>query len=306
MLNVDHMDDYPASNGNPLLSSHHHMAISGPDILVRTLSTPHVTDKHGNVWCYHSRSDHHSKVACWGVVFDFLRTSRLFRKHVSEGRVGFGINHEMRDFQQDRKKDLDLVICQPSSEARTGRTFTDLTADYGIDLTKAEAKELAALPALIEMPVGNVLVALEAKACMTAHQRALPRLYDELNSSHLTIHGAHDSAIAAGIIMINIADRFLSSDLNKANRATAPQWSTHPQPKYADITLAKIKQLPRRSVTGVAGFDALGIVVVDCVNDGSPVRHHTKPPAPQPQDNYHYATLINRLQVLYDTRFARI
>ena len=91
------------------------MPISGPDILVRTLSIPHVTDKHGNLWNYHSRSDHHSKVACWGIVFDFLRASALFRKHVGERRVGFGINHEMRDFQHDRKKDLDLVICQPVS-----------------------------------------------------------------------------------------------------------------------------------------------------------------------------------------------
>ncbi len=282
------------------------MAISGPDILVRTLSSPHVTDKHGNAWSYHSRSDHHSKVACWGIVFDFLRASGLFRKHVGEGRVGFGINHEMRDFQHDRKKDLDLVICQPGSDTRTGRTLTDLVAHYGIDLTKGEQKELAGLPRLVELPVGNVLLALEAKACMTAHQRALPRLYDELNSSHLTVHGAHDSAIAAGLVMINIADRFLSSDLNKANRETAPQWSTHQQPKSVDITLAKVKQLPRRSATGVAGYDALGVVVVDCVNDGSTVRYHAKLPAPQAQDNYHYATLINRLQVLYDTRFAQI
>jgi hypothetical protein len=282
------------------------MPISGPDILVRTLSSPHVTDKHGNAWSYHSRSDHHSKVACWGIVFDFLRASGLFRKHVGEGRVGFGINHEMRDFQHDRKKDLDLVICQPGSDVRTGRTLTDLAGHYGIDLTKAEQNDLANLPPLVEMPVGNVLLALEAKACMTAHQRALPRLYDELNSSHLTVHGAHDSAIAGGLVMINIAERFLSSDLNKANRATAPHWSTHQQPKSVDITLAKVKQLPRRSATGVSGYDALGIVVVDCANDGSPVRYQTKPPAPQAQDNYHYATLINRLQVLYDTRFAQI
>lgn len=282
------------------------MLISGPDILVRTLSSPHVTDKHGNAWSYHSRSDHHSKVACWGIVFDFLRASGLFRKHVDEGRIGFGINHEMRDFQHDRKKDLDLVICQPGSDTRTGRTLIDLVTHYDIDLTKAEQKELNGLPPLVEMPVGNVLMALEAKACMTAHQRALPRLYDELNSSHLTVHGAHDSAIAAGLVMINIAERFLSSDLNKANRATAPQWSTHPQPKSVDITLAKVKQLPRRSATGAVGYDALGIVVVDCVNDGSPVRYHSKPPAPQAQDNYHFATLINRLQVLYDTRFAQI
>lgn len=282
------------------------MPISGPDILVRTLSTPHVTDKHGNVWSYHSRSDHHSKVACWAIVFDLLRSSALFRRHVAEGKVGFGINHEMRDFQHDRKKDLDLVICQPGDGRPTGRTLADLVSHYDIHLTGAEAGELGRLPVLQEMPVGNVLMALEAKACMTAHQRALPRLYDELNSSHLTVHGAHDSAISAGLVMINIADRFLSSDLNKANRASAPQWSTHPQPKSVEITIAKVRQLPRRANTGIVGYDALGIIVVECVNDGSPVRNYTTVPAPQAQDNYHYATLINRLQVLYDTRFAQI
>ncbi len=283
------------------------MSISGPEILVRTLSTPHVTDKHGNRWSYHSRSDHHSKVACWGIVFDLLRSSSLLRSHVTSGRVGFGINHEMRDFQHDRKKDLDLVICQPSSDGGGGaRSLVDLAGHYGVDLTAAERVELARLPALHETPIGNVLVALEAKACMTAHQRALPRLYDELNSSHQTVHGAHDSAIAAGLVMINIADRFLSSDLNKENRATNPNWSTHRQPKSVDITLAKIKQLPRRSQTGVAGYDALGILVVDCVNDGSPVTLHTTTPAPQAQDTYHYTTMIDRLRGIYDTRFAQI
>jgi uncharacterized RmlC-like cupin family protein len=38
--------------------------------------------------------------------------------------------------------------------------------------------------------VGAVLIALEAKACMTAHVKALPRLYDELNSSHQCVHGS--------------------------------------------------------------------------------------------------------------------
>jgi hypothetical protein len=282
------------------------MPISGPAILVRTLSKPHVTDRHGNVWSYHSRSDHHSKVACWAIVFDLIRASALFRKHVTDGHVGFGINHEMRDFQHDRKKDLDLVICLPSSGGAIGRTLVDLGTHYDVDLTDAERKELTALPVLRETSVGNVLIALEAKACMTAHQRALPRLYDELNSSHQTIHGAHDSAIAAGLVMINIAERFLSPDLNKENRVSNPKWSTHPQPKSVNITIDKVKQLPRRSKTGIAGYDAIGIVVVECVNDGSPVRLHAAPPAPQAQDNYHYATMIDRLRGIYDTRFAQI
>jgi hypothetical protein len=282
------------------------MTISGPEILVRTLSTPHVTDKNGNVWNYHSRSDHHSKVACWGIVFDLLRTSALFRKHVADASVGFGINHEMRDFQHDRKKDLDLVICTPASGSTTGKSLADLASHYGVELTPSEKKDLAGLPPLRESPVGNVLIALEAKACMTAHQRALPRLYDELNSSHQTVHGAHDSAIAAGLVMINVAESFLSPGLNKKNRETDPEWSTHAQPKSVEITIDKVKQLPRRSKTGISGYDALGIVVIDCMNDGSEVKLHTKPPAPQPQDNYHYITMIDRLRGLYETRFAQI
>lgn len=283
------------------------MAISGLDILARTLSRPTRTDKHGNVWNYHSRSDHHSKVACWGIVFDLLRTSKPFREHVAQGCVGFGINVEMKDFQNDRSKDLDLVICQPATGGKlSNRTLSSLADHYEINLTAKEKAELAALPALQETVVGSVLMALEAKACMTAHQRALPRLYDELNSSHLTVHGAHDLAIAAGFVMINAAERFLSPDLNKKNRKTDPEWSPHDQPKAVNITIEKVKQLPRRSKPGIAGYDALSIAVIECVNDGSPVKIVTAPPAPQPQDTYHYGAMIDRLTGLYSTRFAQI
>src|SRR5665213_2362442 len=215
--------------------------ISGTEILVRSLSNPSVTDRHGNRWNYHSRSDHHSKVACWGIVFDLLRTCKLLRDHVASGRVTFGINHEMRDFRNDRKKDLDLVISSHSGTTapKLKRTLASLGEHYNVVLTAAERKELTALPTLEEGPVGHVLLALEAKACMTAHQRALPRLYDELNSSHQTVHGADDLAIAAGFVMINAATKFLSPDLNKKNRSNDPEWSTHDQPKSVNITIDK-------------------------------------------------------------------
>jgi len=106
--------------------------------------------------------------------------------------------------------------------------------------------------------------------------------------------------------MINIAERFLSPDLNKKNRTTDPEWSSHTQPKSVEITIEKIKQLPRRSMTGIAGYDALGIVVIDCVNDGSEVTLRVSPPAPQAQDTYYYTTMIDRIRGLYDTRFAQI
>jgi hypothetical protein len=277
----------------------------GPEILVRTLSKPTRTDRYGNLWQYHSRSDHHSKVACWAIVFDLLLQSSLLRQHVASGRVHFGINHEMRDFVHDRKKNLDLVLCTAASGERTigGQSLASMATEYRLDLGTRERDELAALPVLSRAPVGSVLMALEAKACMTAHQRALPRLYDELNSSHATVHGATDQAIAAGFVMINTAARYLSPDLNKRNRTADPEWSEHRQPRDAVLAIEKVKQLPKRSKTGAVGYDALSIVLVDCMNDGSPVALVTAPPAPQPGDIYAYASMIDRLSHIYATRF---
>jgi len=276
----------------------------GPGILVRTLTKSTRPDRYGNPWQYHSRSDHHSKVACWGITFDLLRSSPLLRRHVESGIVGFGINHEMRDFVHDRKKKLDLVLCTPSGVAdELALTLTGMAADYQVALTPEEKTELSTLPTLRRVNVGSVLMALEAKACMTAHQRALPRLYDELNSSHLTVHGATDQAIAAGFAMINIAANYLSPDLNKRSRMSDPEWSRHDQPRDAQLAIDKVRQLPRRSKTGDTGYDALSIVVVDCVNDGSPVKLVTSPPAPQPGDIYYYAAMIDRLAHIYATSF---
>lgn len=280
----------------------------GPQILVRTLSKSTREDKHGNAWQYHSRSDHHSKVACWGIVFDLLLHSSLLQRHVAEERVHFGINHELRDFVHDRKKNLDLVLCTPaSSGVRPAReTLASMAEAYAIELSADERTAMANLPPLLRAPVGSVLIALEAKACMTAHQRALPRLYDELNSSHLTVHGASDQAIAAGFAMVNAAPRYLSPDLNKKNRLHSPDWSSHDQPRDARLAVDKVRQLPRRAKPGDVGYDALAIVVVQLVNDGTPVSIVSAPPSPEPKDIHHYDRMIDRLSHVYASRFGNL
>jgi hypothetical protein len=84
--------------------------VHGPELLVESLSQPGVTDRYGNRWQYHPRSDRHSKLACWGIAFDLLSTSALLRRHVAEGRVTLGLNHRMVDFGTGRAKNLDLVF----------------------------------------------------------------------------------------------------------------------------------------------------------------------------------------------------
>jgi hypothetical protein len=157
------------------------------DILVRTLSRPTPMGPSKSPWQYHSRSDRHSKIACWGVLFDLLQTSALLRAHVADGKVVFGVNHVMRDFVNNKKKALDLVLCRPGeaegSPKRRPATLEALAERWGISLTGDQLAKMSSLPLISEGPVGAVLVALEAKATMTEHSKAGPRLYDELNSS---------------------------------------------------------------------------------------------------------------------------
>ena len=154
--------------------------VLGPGLLVASMVPRARGFKHGNCWQYHSRSDHHSKVACWSLLFDLLRHCALLRQHATDGLVGYGLNHEMRDFRTGRKKNLDLVVCRPRSvawHAAPAPTFADQAQEIDIVLDTHARGELARLPTIHEMAVGAVHIALEAKACMTEFIKAKPRLY---------------------------------------------------------------------------------------------------------------------------------
>ncbi len=170
-------------------------------------------------------------------------------------------------------------------------------------LDGAERASLDALPELPEQRVGSVLMALEAKACMTKHVGSGPRLYDELNSSHLTVHGAADQAIAVAFVMINGATSFVSPDSNR--RSLGPGHSPAKvtplkQPASTDFVLAKVGELPTRTRPGHEGYDAIGIVVVECANDRSTVRIVRSPPAPAPNDLFSYESMVRRVVNQYD------
>lgn len=280
----------------------------GPDILARFLTQPGPPDKYGNRWQYHSRSDRHSKVGCWGVALDLLTTSSLLRRHVEAGKVILGVNHTMTDFATSRKKDLDLVIARPAGEVDpAARTFAALATHYGIELTDLERGVLDALPPFPVGPVGAVLVALEAKACMTAHVKSLPRLYDELNSSHLCVHGASRQALAIGYIQINNSNDFVSPVVNNYSlEGREPQVTLHRQPADTLRVLQKIAEIPRRSASSEVGFDGVGVTVLRLRNDGSPVEIVEGLPAPPRGDSFHYGSMIVRMANEYDTTFANV
>jgi hypothetical protein len=283
----------------------------GQQILVDTLTQPVAMGKTGDAWQYHSRSDRHSKASCWGLLFDLLLACPVLQGHVKAGKVCFGINHEIRDFKQNRRKNLDLVICTPQRASTGGkaRTLEELADQYGIVLSPAARKALKSAPSIHEAPVGDVLVALEAKACMTAHSKARPRLYDELNSSHQTVHGSSSEALAAGLVVINFAEHFASPGragyCPKCGHRVSPV-NPHKQPSDGVGVMDKVMQLPRRTKADEDGFDALAILAIDCKNDGSPVTLMPTPPAPSASDIFNYGQCVSRLSQLFATRFAHL
>lgn len=284
--------------------------MDGLDILVRSLSQLVPRGPERTMWQYHSRSDHHSKVACWGVLFDLLQTSGLLREHFRTGKVVLGVNHKMRDYTRNKSKALDLVVARPDTSAsapRRPRTLTTLVDEWAVDLTSDQRRLLLALPDAIEGPVSSVHLALEAKAAMTAHSKALPRLFDELNSSHQIVHGASSHALSIGFVMVNAAESFYSPGRNLgADSTTASVASEHRQPYDAVRTVQHVQTLPRRGSASEHGYDGLAIVVVRMRNDGSPVELVDDSPAPGHSSVWDYEQTILRVAGEYDAAFHRV
>lgn len=286
--------------------------MDGPQLLIESLSVPIPRGSDGYMWQYHSRSDAHSKVACWGVMFDLLQHSSVLRKHVQSRKVVFGINFEIIDFVNHQKKNLDLVIARPQegvAATHSRHTFESLVNSWNIHLDQAQKDRLRGLPVFTEGAFGAnaVLMALEAKACMTAHSKAGPRLFDELNSSHQIVHAASEKAIAVGFVMINAASTFLSPDINRRCSFTeATEVSNHNQPQAAESTMRRVLSLPTRAGSSGSGYDGLAAVVVDMPNDGRKVRLVTDPPAPAKRSSHHYESMVSRVAHEYDIRFAGI
>ncbi len=273
----------------------------GPAILARTMSVATTRGNGGQAWQYHSRSDNHSKVACWTVLFDLLLECDIFRTHAERGLVGFGINHVMVG---PINKTLDLVVTRvpPGRSAKRRSGFADLVAHYGIVLDDGDRQALSGLPVLEgdlgREDVSEVVIALEAKACMTEHSKSLPRLHAEILATGYLAKRAQPRCISVSYSMVNAADEFVTpSGAGRVNR--------HSQPDDARKVVRMLGQaIPLARDTGTIGYDVIGVTVVDCRNDGSPVRLVVNDPAPALDSHIHYDRMIVGLCSEYRARFG--
>jgi hypothetical protein len=274
----------------------------GPAILARTMSTATTRGRGERAWQYHSRSDTHSKVACWTLLFDLLLECDALRSAAAAGGVGFGINHVMVG-PINKTLDLVLTIVPPARATRSRRLFADLAGVYGIALDDADREALRALPPIEEDSrddVSEVAVALEAKACMTEHLKSLPRLHAEILATGYLAKKAAPRCISVSYSLVNAAPFFVTPS------GEAPT-NRHAQPTDAQ----RVVQMIARAVPSAAevrdyGYDVIGVTVLDCRNDGSPVVVLDRAPAPARNEHIHYERMIRSLCSEWRGRFRRL
>lgn len=255
------------------------------------------------MWQYHSRGDSHSKVACWVVLFDLMLECDAFRDAVQAQRVGFRINHEMVG---PINKTLDLVVTIASAPRDPlGRAdFGQLAERYGVVLDNSDRQLLARLPLLIEdraADAAEVAIALEAKACMTEHLKSMPRLHAEILATGYLAKLAEPHCITASYSLVNSAAEFVSptqTGKSKVNR--------HRQPDAASRVVKMLgSALPLARSGNPYGYDVVGVTVVECRNDGSPVVVVDSPPAPAANDAIRYERMMHSLCAAFRNRYRR-
>jgi len=252
--------------------------VAGPERFVQWLGRHDHTDKWGNTYRYHPRSDAHSIALCELILADLLGACPPLAAQAARGEVAYGINLAYHWAGSGKDKTIDLAVGTP-----------------------AEPVMLAPGPIARVRQLADVRLSLEAKSCMTEHGKSRPRLWDELSSSHEIVHRGNRASIAAGVCVVNIAPSFASPLRNQHPGIT--EVTTHNQPHAAQAMVAHLRDLPIRENLADDGLEGFAQIVVDCDNlNGAAL--WTDPPAPQPGDFDHYVTFVARLARFYGERFA--
>lgn len=273
----------------------------GPDILARTMSVETRRGAAGAAWQYHSRSDAHSKVACWTLLFDAILECDVLQRDAADGRLGFAINHLMIG-PINKNLDLALTRVPPSRKAGGRETFAGLVARYGIQLDAEDKALLDKLPPIeLERSEDDaeVVLAVEAKACMTEHAKSLPRLHAEILATGYLAKQCMPQCIVVSYTLVNGAESFRTPGrANSTNR--------HNQPVDALRVVQMLERaIPLHRNFRDLGYEVVGALTIVCRNDGSPVEISDGAAAPSRTSHIRYEKMIRSVCSEYRARYGR-
>ncbi|HMN77047.1 MAG TPA: hypothetical protein PKC97_13340 [Burkholderiaceae bacterium] len=265
-----------------------------------SVATARGAKRGGSAWEYHSRSDHHSKLACWALMFDLLLECDVLRKAAADGRIAFAVNHVMVG-PINKTLDMVLTLVDPKRSRAGSETFAAMATELSIVLSDEDRAALQELPPVrVERKddVSEVAIALEAKACMTEHVKSIPRLHAEILATGYLARKAAPHCITVSFTLVNAAQTFRSP-------GTSGKVTQHKQPADAVRVIEMISHaVPRREELGGYGYDVIGVTVIDCRNDGSSVSVATSAPFPRSDSHVHYDRMVRSICSEFRRRYA--
>lgn len=215
---------------------------------------------------YHPRSPKHGSASCLYFIDDLLHESEVFREAAANGEIVYQEDYTVGEGAS--KWNTDLVVGPPAE---------DVQAEIGSDrpIVEAEPEE--------------IWLAIDAKSVMTEHGKARRNRQRDINSFADIMHRHHPGAVAGGILLINVADRF-KSPLRDEDDITEHE---HIEELVSE-TVEIFRDIDRAQGEVSPDVDGVGCVVVDHTNmdDGEDTELVTDPPAPQPGDIVRYRDFL--------------
>jgi hypothetical protein len=207
------------------------------------------------------------------IVNDLVTHCARIREAARQRELVYDLNFTLRAGTADWN--VDLVLGPP---------------EFGADETRDGSAILQRAPAVVQ-------IAIEIKAVMTEHRKAVKNRKRDLEAHHEHVHNYSGSAIAAGVLMINGARTF-KSPLRQAE-------TVHREPRaLVQHCLDELRAVASRGGPTGYGLEAKCAVVLEMDNeDLASTRYITGAPAPPVGDPLHYDGFIRTICDHYCRRF---
>lgn len=213
------------------------------------------------------------------LLDDLIHESERFAEAARNGEVVYREDYTVGEGES--RWNTDLVVGPPADGV-------EVPAEFGDERPIAEAEP------------GRIWLAVDAKSVMTEHGKARRNRQRDVNSFADIMHRHHPGSVSAGVILINMAERFkspLRDDDDVTYHDRIEQLVAGTVDIFRDIDRADGQISPN--------VDAVGTVVVEHTNmdDDHETRLVTEPPAPQPGEIVHYRDFLGILLETLEDRF---
>jgi hypothetical protein len=222
---------------------------------------------------YHSRSNKHSNALALAIVDDLVTYCPAIRERAGRTELVFDLNFTLRAGTADWN--VDLVLGPP---------------EMGSEPSASEGTIVRRKPSTVQ-------IAIELKAVMTEHRKAVKNRKRDLEAHHEHVHNYSDSAIAGGVLIVNAATTF-KSPLRQSETA-------HRNPRaLVQHCIDELRAIASRGGPTGYGLEAKCAIVLDMNNkDLSGTEYVTAAPAPPVGDPLHYDAFVRTICEHYTRRF---